>query len=299
MLFYELNWKQMDPEAKFGFPAKKFTAVNNWFSMIIGLLMTLAFYGVLYLFHVPSSNPDYQQKHIQMVEMFFHGGAENRSTIPYYTVFLTCWCLSFLLIKWMKLRVQSKALQIKLIPDDPDYVISPMNAQDLLLALNNKINQTSDFMLLWRIECALSNLKNIGRVSDVSALLSDLADNDANYIENSYTLPKGLIWAIPVLGFIGTVLGLSQAVGGFGSVVAGGADLTSLKNALGGVTGGLATAFETTLIALVSALIVQLLMTLLQQKEEDFLDKCAAYCHKNITSKLKMIYVADDPNEQK
>lgn len=298
MLFYELNWKQMDPEAKFGFPAKKFTAVNNWFSMIVGLLMTFVFYGILYIFHVPASNPDYQKKQIQMVEMFFHGGVEGRSSIPYFTVFFTCWCLAFLLIKWLKLRVQAKALEVKLIPEDSDYVISPMNAQELLVSLNNTINKTSDFMLLWRIECALSNLKNIGRVSDVSALLSDLADNDTNYIENSYTLPKGLIWAIPVLGFIGTVLGLSQAVGGFGSVVAGGADLTALKNALGGVTGGLATAFETTLIALVAALIVQLLMTLLQQKEEEFLDRCAGYCHQNITSKLKMIYIADE-NEQK
>jgi biopolymer transport protein ExbB/TolQ len=131
-------------------------------------------------------------------------------------------------------------------------------------------------------------------VADVASLLNSLAADDANAAESSYTLPKGLIWAIPVLGFIGTVLGLSEAVGGFGAVVAGGADLDTLKGALGGVTGGLVTAFETTLIALVIALVIQLLMTLLQQKEEEFLEDCAVYCYKNLTSHLKMIDIRED-----
>jgi hypothetical protein len=57
------------------------------------------------------------------------------------------------------------------------------------------------------------------------------------------------------------------------------------------------TAFETTLIALVAALIIQLLMTLLQQKEEEFLDECATYCHKNLTSHLKMIDIQEEIKE--
>ena len=202
--------------------------------------------------------------------------------------------LAFLLIKWRKLKVQRKALDIKLGSDEVGFVISPMNAQEIIKEINKSAFSGADFMVLWRIERALSNLRNIGRVSDVSSFLSDMAENDSNYVENSYTLPKGLIWAIPVLGFIGTVLGLSQAVGGFGAVVAGGADLEALKGALGGVTGGLATAFETTLIALVAALIIQLLMTLLQHKEEEFLDDAANYCHRNLTSRLKMLDLQDD-----
>lgn len=284
---YVLNWKRQDPEAKWGFKAKKFTAVSNLTSFLLGVVLALLFYAVLY--------PFYLMKKWQMVNMFFHGGPENRSTIPYYTVLLSCWCLAFLIIKAKKLALQRRALEIALIPSDADadFVISPMNAQDILNALNRKVLQVRDFMLLWRVECALGNLKNIGRVSDVSSLLSDLAEQDASYVDSSYTLPKGLIWAIPVLGFIGTVLGLSQAVGGFGTVVASGADLEGLKGALGGVTGGLATAFETTLIALIAALIIQLLLTFLQQKEDAFLDDCASYCQNQLTARLKMVDIQD------
>lgn len=289
MDIYELNWKKLDPEAKWGFKTKKYTAVNNWVAFAWGILLTLLFYLILY--------PFYLTHKWAMVNMFFHGGVENRSTIPYYTVLLSGWCFAILVIKWKKLQVQKQALKINFIPDDRNYVISPMNAQNIIGQINSKVYRGEDFMVLWRIECALSNLRNIGRVSDVSSFVSDLAKEDSIYIENSYTLSRGLIWAIPVLGFIGTVLGLSQAVGGFGAVVAGGADLDALKGALGGVTGGLATAFETTLIALVAALLLQLLMTLLQQKEEEFLNDCSLYCHKNLLSKLRMLDIRDDVDE--
>lgn len=286
---YILNWKKLDPEAKWGLKGKKFTGVMNWSSFLLGGVFCMIFYAVLYPFR--------QMGDYQMVNMFFHGGPENRSTIPYYTVLLSCWCLAFLLIKWRKLCVQKKALKIRVVPDDPGFIISPMNANEIIKDLNSKVYAPKDFMLLCRVERALGNLKNIGRVSDVSSVLNDLAESDANYMENSYTLPRGLIWAIPVLGFIGTVLGLSQAVGGFGNVVAGGADLDALKNALGGVTGGLATAFETTLIALAAALIIQLILSIIQQKEEDFLDECSNYCYRNITSKLKMIDLREELEE--
>lgn len=280
-----LSWKRLDPEAHWGLPAKKFTAVSNVVSFGLGLLLTGLFYAALYPLHL--------EHRWQTVEMFFHGGAADRSCIPYFTVFLSCWCLAFLWLKYRKLRVQRRALTVELTPDDPEGVVSPLNAQEILSALQGTVNRCEDFMVLWRVERALANLRNIGRVADVSSLLNDLAETDTDYVENSYTLPKGMIWAIPVLGFIGTVLGLSQAVGGFGAVVAGGADLEALKGALGRVTGGLATAFETTLIALVAALLIQLLMTILVQKEEEFLDDCSAFCHAQLTSRLKMQSFSD------
>ena len=285
MVRYELNFQELDPEARLGFMPQKYTAVSAIWSFILGLLFTGGFYVVMYVLRLK-----YQW---QMVDMFFHGGVENRSTIPYFTVFLTCWCLAILYIKWRKLAAQRKALSLNFTPADSRFVITRKIAGPLVNQLHQRVYQSEKFMLFWRIECALNGLDNLGHVSEVSAVMNDLAENDSNLVESSYTLTKGLIWAIPVLGFIGTVLGLSQAVGGFGSVVSSGADLETLKDALGGVTSGLGTAFETTLIALVAALIVQLLMTLLMRKEEEFLDACATYCYANVTSKLKIF----DENE--
>lgn len=283
---YELNWKKLDPEARLGFAARRFTGVGNLSSALLGLLFTGVFYLLLY--------PLWQMNRWQMVNMFFHGGPENRSTIPYYTMFLTMWSLAFLLIKWRKLVIQKRALRIRLLPDDPDYILSPQNSAELIRHLNRRVYMAEGFLVHNRILKALANLKNIGRVADVSSVLKDLAAADEKYTEGTYTLPRGLIWAIPVTGFIGTVLGLSQAIGGFGAVIARGADFSELKSSLGGVTGGLAVAFETTLIALVAALIVQLLLTILVQKEEAFLDECSSYCYRNIVSRLRLIDIREE-----
>ena len=278
---YLLNWKKLDPEAKLGLPAKKFTGVNSIWAFFIGTLLCILFYAGLY--------PLWRMKSIQLVNMFFHGGEANRSFIPYVTMFLTMWCLAILLIKIKKIKIQRKALGISVLPDVPGFILSPDNSGSVLNRIDSQVYMAGEFIALNRIQKTLINLKNIGRVSDVSSVMNDCATADEKYIEGTYTISKGLIWAIPVTGFIGTVLGLSEAVGGFGKVISGGADIALLKSSLSGVTSGLAVAFETTLIALVAALFLQLLMTIVMQKEEDLMNDCANYCYQNIIAKLKML----------
>ena len=264
----KLSWDHSDIERVCGFPSRKFTGVNYVFTCIIGAALSALFYAALLPF---------RGRGIQLIDMFFHGGAEHRSTIPYYTVFLTGWALAIVFVKWKKLQVQRRALEVKILPDDPNFVLSPRTAREILDRMYEKVDSPRRFVLFDRIERALSNLKNLGNISPVAECLNNQAANDDNYLASSYTVLKGFIWAIPVLGFIGTVIGLSTAVGGFGTVVAQGADIEQLKSSLGGVTGGLAVAFETTLIALVAALFEQLVMTFVQNKEELFLDDCADY----------------------
>ena len=278
---YIANWKKLDPEAKWGLPAKRFTGVNALWALFNGLVLSALFYAALL--------PLWQMRSFQLVNMFFHGGPENRSFIPYVTVALSMWCLAILLIKLKKIRIQRKALDIKILPDVPGFILSPDNSGSVLTRIDTQVYLPDGFIVLNRVRKTLINLKNIGRVSDVSSVLNDCAVADEKYTEGTYTIARGLIWAIPVTGFIGTVLGLSEAIGGFGKVITGGADLATLKTALSGVTGGLSVAFETTLIALVAALFLQLFMTIVMQKEEDLMNDCANYCYRNIITKLKML----------
>jgi len=69
---------------------------------------------------------------------------------------------------------------------------------------------------------------------------------------------------------------------------------SELRASLQIVTGGLAVAFETTLIGLVAAVMIQLLLTALKRKEELFLDECSEYCHRHIVSKLRTIPVEEE-----
>ena len=132
---------------------------------------------------------------------FFHGGAENRSTIPYFIVFLSSWSMAILFIKSRKLKLQQKALKLDIVPQDADFVLAPNSASHIMNTMYEKVDDPQKFLLLNRVARSISNLKNIGRISDVAETLGSQAENDENYLESTYTLLKGFIWAIPVLGF--------------------------------------------------------------------------------------------------
>ncbi len=131
-------------------------------------------------------------------------------------------------------------------------------------------------------------MQNIGQVSDVATILRNQADYDEEQIASSYSLVHSFLWAIPVLGFIGTVIGLRAAIGALGITLEAGGDLVSIRQGLQAVTAGLATKFETTLVALICAVILQVLLAFLQSRESEFLDECNDPCHAHIASKLNL-----------
>ena len=202
----------------------------------------------------------------------------DRGFTPYTIVFLFFWGIVTLLIKWRKLKFQEQALDLAVVPQEPDFSLNPESAKAVLARTETLVDSASNFILLNRIEVALSNLSNIGQISDVSSILGNQSKIDEQQVASSYNLIRGFIWAAPVLGFIGTVLGLGDAIGGFGKTIAGTQEVEAIKESLGGVTAGLSTAFDTTLVGLIATLSLHFLTNFLKFRESLFLDQCNDYC---------------------
>jgi biopolymer transport protein ExbB/TolQ len=273
----------MDLEKRLGFRAGRFTAVNPILSILVATFLTGAFYGLLL-----SIRSQFKGDLVETLTMPFLRAGNLPTVVPVVFIFFTS--LEILFIKGRKVALQEKAFEWAVVPAQPDFVLVETSAQAVLDRIHAIIDQPKQFILLNRIERALSNLRRLKQVSEVSSVLRGQAEDDENAVASSFTLLQGLVWAMPVLGFIGTVQGLSSAVGGFGKVLQTAGDLTSIKGALTNVSSGLATAFETTLVALVASLIVQLCITLRQRQELGLLDECSEYCQGNVISKLM-----DDP----
>ncbi|MDR0609228.1 MAG: MotA/TolQ/ExbB proton channel family protein [Planctomycetaceae bacterium] len=267
-----LSWQRSDIEQKFGFRGGRFTAVNSGLCATLALVSSVLFYTALYF--LPSN--------------WFSDMFTQRGMTPYFMVLLASWSLFILLFKWSKVRFQRQTLKIIIIPSEHDFVLSPNTVDQVIRNINEAVEQPKYFFLFNRIVGTLSNLKNIGMISDVGDILRSYNDQDIESVETSYSLLNGFLWAIPVLGFIGTVEGLSQAIGTFGSVLASGADAAALTASLQSVTGGLATAFETTLVALVFALALHLFATAIKKSEEELLIACSEYCSQHIVAHLRM-----------
>jgi biopolymer transport protein ExbB/TolQ len=275
-----LNWMEEDIENRIGlFKGGRYTSPNKLLGFLFAVLQTAVFFALLvYVFTRISWLAPYAIVFIRPGNLYTTGPA----------MFFFFWAMSLLVLKSRKLRFQLKALDLAALPQQPDFVLNETTAKSVLERLHQLADHPRHFILLNRIERALSNLRNIGGLSDVSTIMKGQSENDENQIASSYTLVSGMVWAIPVLGFIGTVQGLSQAIGTFTRTLASSNDLSAIKTNLQGVTSGLSTAFETTLVALVAALIIQLYLTTLQKRETDFLDECNDYCHQYVIAKLRL-----------
>ena len=87
-----------------------------------------------------------------------------------------------------------------------------------------------------------------------------LADQAAERIHESYSLVRTITWAVPILGFLGTVVGITMAI----------ANVTpeQLDTSLGEVTDGLAVAFDTTALALSLSLLLVFTSNATQRREQ-------------------------------
>ena len=270
----KLDARTGDIECMVGFPSGRYTVASAPLWLGVAAFMTI----LVALFLVIVAPDGYL---LLMMNRFWTNWA---------VVFFSWWCLGILLAKWIKTSIQMRALRaVDIVPRRGDFILSPGTSGDVLRRIKAVAERPKDFLLFRRIDMALSNLGNIGEVRDVGAVLESQADSDGSSVDSSYTVIRSLIWTIPILGFIGTVVGLSQAIGSFTDVLTQtGSDAGSIKSKLGPVVGGLATAFETTLVALIAAVIIQLLSTWVYKSEEALLDGITDFTTENVLSRLKL-----------
>jgi len=272
-----LDWSNKDIEQRLGLTGGRFTRANTFFTFIIGVFLTLSFYGVCFYILEPNDTlKDLSQKFT------------SRGFTPYAIMLLFFWGMATLFVKWRKLLFQEKALDLAVVPQEPDFSLNTETAKAVLARTDSLVDSARNFILLNRIEVALSNLNNIGQISDVSSILGNQSKIDEQQVGSSYNLLRGFIWATPVLGFIGTVLGLGDAIGGFGKTIAGTQEVEAIKASLGGVTAGLSTAFDTTLVGLLATISLHFTTNFIKFKESLFLDQCNDYCQVHVLAKLKL-----------
>lgn len=200
--------------------------------------------------------------------MLLPGGA--LSSVPWATLLVFFWCLCLLALRFLAWRQQQAYLRLA-VPD-----------------LTEKTAAVERSVVLNRLYLAARQWRVSQNLTDVYNVLRHQAEIDAGELASGYSLPKLFIWAMPVLGFIGTVLGISQAVGQFSGFLAGEIeDIDLVKQQLVQVTQGLSYAFSTTFLGLVCALVAMLPASMVQKAEEDFLTNLDRLALEHVVTELQ------------
>ncbi len=124
-----------------------------------------------------------------------------------------------------------------------------------------------DHYLWQRIVNALHSIYRNGSAANVESELKYFAEMDFDRQQQRYSLVRILIWATPMLGFLGTVLGISQALGGIS--IGPENDFQGMMN---GLRGSLYVAFDTTALALTLSMVLMFGQFLIDRFESQLLE---------------------------
>ncbi|MFP6648904.1 MAG: MotA/TolQ/ExbB proton channel family protein, partial [Pirellulaceae bacterium] len=119
-----------------------------------------------------------------------------------------------------------------------------------------------------------------------------LADMDADRQHDAYSLVRIIIWATPMLGFLGTVVGITQALGDLATRQLGG----DLQVAMQGLLSGLYVAFDTTALALSLSIVLMFLQFLVERCETQLLSVVDHRTDSELVGRFQQAGSAHDPH---
>jgi biopolymer transport protein ExbB/TolQ len=281
-----LRFDRLDPESRLGLPAGIGTTPSDLTCLLATLVAGSVVYGGAYLLREWSIGAEGEETPVGAILWEYLTGFGR---IPIPITILAIWCLAFLIVKSLKIRAQRASLLIHFVPDDSDFILTDASADAVIDAIDRAADQPMRFLFLARCRNVLRMMRNLGRVSDVDEAFASRADQDELVTDSGYTILRGFIWAIPVLGFIGTVIGLTQAMGQFGNALkAAGSDVGSITQELTKVLGGLDTAFITTAEALIAVIVIQIIQTVVRRSDERLADDLRVACSNAVVSRVRI-----------
>ncbi len=118
-------------------------------------------------------------------------------------------------------------------------------------------------------------------VNQANSLLNSSLELFQHELDLKYSMLRYLVWLIPTMGFVGTVLGIALSLD-YAAKIVDPHDPTLLRQ----ITGRLGVAFYTTLLALVQSILLVFALHIAQTREEMALNQSGQYCLDNLINRL-------------
>ncbi len=196
---------------------------------------------------------------------------------------LFCVGLGDLGVRFVRGSRERKQLHRHLLPEDDETML---RAQDLGKIYSDVCSSLAESSFLQRlITRIVLQFQSSLSVNQANSLLNSSLELFQHEVDLKYNMMRYLVWLIPTLGFIGTVIGIALALGEAGNLPDT-SDLAALSEWMKALTGKLALAFNTTLLALLLSAVLVFLMHVAQGREEAALNRAGQYCLDNLINRL-------------
>ncbi len=172
---------------------------------------------------------------------------------------LMLWAFAILGFKGRAAYRQQKLLDQDLLRLPAELPIGPEDTRDLAGRIRDLPASVQPYLLPRALLTAIERFAAPSNVQPVSTAARDICSSEGERMESELSIIRYIAWAIPSVGFIGTVRGIGDALGQAHRAVEG--DIT-------GVTSSLGVAFNSTFIALLISIVLMFFIHQLQLMQE-------------------------------
>jgi biopolymer transport protein ExbB/TolQ len=247
--------------------------VAEWPLLVLALALVAAIGLPLWQWQAADAGPTVTLTPERLGRMFL--GPEQLACYACFT-----WATLILLVRYVELRRQRRAFRLDLVAADEGLRILPEDARPLMRRVE-QLAQGGPYFLADLLRLALGRFALSRSAREAGDLVRAQAELELGRMSSGMATIHYLAWAIPAIGFVGTVrhIGLALAIT---------PDLAddALASFLSGTTRYLAVAFDTTLVALLLSLVLMFLLHSVQRDQEAVVLDCQQYCLENLLNRL-------------
>jgi biopolymer transport protein ExbB/TolQ len=161
-----------------------------------------------------------------------------------------------------------------------DNKSTPLDVSNTLETIEHLPEDIKSTPLVQIISLSLRRYAITGSIHDASEAIEPALDSMAIRNEGEIAVLKYITWAIPSIGFLGTVRGIGQAMTQAELAVAGN---------IGPMTSSLGLAFNSTFVALMISIVLMMLLSLLQSTQDDQLVRVQDYCERYLIRRISVV----------
>lgn len=192
---------------------------------------------------------------------------------------LMFWAVMIIVYKAVATIRNRRMLNLELLPLSEGMRVLPEDSRILSRHIETLPDSKRQTLLSRALLAALHRFSSTRNIQDVSNATHAYCEAEADRLESELSMIRYIAWAIPSVGFIGTVRGIGEALGQAYKAVEG--DIF-------GVTQSLGVAFNSTLIALLISIVLMFMVHQLQLLQERYVLDTEAYCEENLTRHLHL-----------
>lgn len=256
--------------------ANYFKDTFNSKKSLIRIGISLAGAAVLWLLLIVLANLFSRQPTLHRVLTLLGG-----SSLGY--IQFVCYAISIFALLQMRdlnsnIRNQFKGFELKLLPEEDQLVLTPEEVADIKLSVIEIEKRGIIYLLTSFIKNACTQYRNNQSIPETMQVLDGQIVNSKEEMDGNLNMVRYLISSVMSVGFIGTIIGLTTAIGN--------AHLAKTSDGLSILTSYLSVAFDTTLLALLLGLILNYFYQKYLEKMDVFYAKSKSYVMDNLVSRI-------------